>query len=198
MELSRRGADGQRHRAEGQSHGTESEPARRRPTARERQRIPARILRLTEQPGVHPPVDFFADALDQALGHGCVVAWAEGMVRGRRGLDFIPDAHSLSPAHFRGPTHLPLPLHWRRLPSSLVLCPRSPPGPHPPPHPPSLAPPSLVARASLLSPGSAAPLCSHMPPRYRQRAPMTLGITPRSRLLLPPGTNVAIPFGICT
>src|SRR5258708_19098430 len=34
----------------------------------------------------------------------------------------------------------------------------SPPGPRPPPLPPSLAPPSLVARSSLLHPGGAAPL----------------------------------------
>src|SRR6266853_1522805 len=35
---------------------------------------------------------------------------------------------------------------------------RSPAGPHPPPHSPFTAPPSLVARSSLLSPGGAAPL----------------------------------------
>src|SRR6516165_4549291 len=48
---------------------------------------------MPEQPRVHPPVDLLADALDQALGHGRVVARAEIAMRRRRGLDFFPDAH---------------------------------------------------------------------------------------------------------
>ena len=52
-----------------------------------------RSLQLTEQPGVHPPVDLLADPLDEALGHGRVVARAEITMGRRRGPDFIPDAH---------------------------------------------------------------------------------------------------------
>ena len=53
---------------------------------------------LTEQPGVYPLVDFFADPLDEAFGYGGVVGRAEIAVRGRRGADFILDAHFLCPS----------------------------------------------------------------------------------------------------
>jgi hypothetical protein len=38
---------------------------------------------MAEQPGVHPPVYLLADPLDEALGHGGVVARSEILVRGR-------------------------------------------------------------------------------------------------------------------
>ena len=60
--------------------------------------------RLAIQPGVHSLVDFFADALDETLGHGGVVAGAEIAVCRGRGPDFIPDAH-VAKLSARGPEH---------------------------------------------------------------------------------------------
>src|SRR6266851_5427111 len=62
------------------------------------------------------------------------------------------------PARLRGPTHLPIPLHCAAFPRRSCSAARSPAGA--PPTSPSLftAPPSLVARSSLLSPGDTAPL----------------------------------------
>jgi hypothetical protein len=51
---------------------------------------------MTEQPGVHPPVDLLADPLDEALRHGRVVARPEITVCGRRRRDFIPEAHAVT------------------------------------------------------------------------------------------------------
>src|SRR5260370_36421762 len=56
------------------------------------------------------------------------------------------------------PPHLPIPLHGAAFPRRSCSVSRSPPGPHPTSPSPFTAPPSLVARPSLLSPGDATPL----------------------------------------
>ena len=92
MQHRRRGPDSHAHRAEGQHHRAEPYPPGHRLTTQPR---PRRSLaaRLIVDSGVYSPVDFLADALDQTLGHGGVVAGAEITVCRRRGPDFIGDAH---------------------------------------------------------------------------------------------------------
>ena len=96
MQHHRRGPDGHAHRADAQHDRAEPDPARHRLTAHARS--PGSRRHLTEQPGVYPLVDFFADPLDEAFGYGGVVGRAEIAMRGRRGADFILDAHAVSPA----------------------------------------------------------------------------------------------------
>jgi hypothetical protein len=47
------------------------------------------------EPGVYPLVDFRANALDQTLGHGIVIARTQILVRGHRGanLRLVVAAH---------------------------------------------------------------------------------------------------------
>ncbi len=106
MQYRRRGPDRQAHRAEGQHHGAEPQPPGQwlatQPAA-----AAARIGvgHLAVQPGVHAPVDFLADALDESLGHGGVVAGAEITVCRGRGADFIPDAHAITLSADRAGRH---------------------------------------------------------------------------------------------
>jgi hypothetical protein len=95
MKHRRRGPDGHAHRTKAQHHGAEPDSSGHRLTTQPRPRRRALIGRLTIQPGVHSLVDFFADAVDEALGYGGVVAGAEIAVCRRRGPDFIPDAHAV-------------------------------------------------------------------------------------------------------
>src|ERR1700691_91397 len=102
MDHGRGGAYGQAHRPERQNYRADSYPARHRlpPRAQTRLRawIRAWVRALAVQPRVDPLVYFLADALDETFGHGRVVPRAEITVRGRRGPDFILDAHAVSPA----------------------------------------------------------------------------------------------------
>ena len=93
MKHRRRGPDGHAHRTKAQHHGAEPDSSGHRLTTQPRPRRRALIGRLAVQPGVHSLVDFFADAVDEALGYGGVVAGAEIAVCRRRGSDFISDAH---------------------------------------------------------------------------------------------------------
>ncbi len=81
MKDRRRGPDSHAHRAEAKHHGAEPDPAGHRLTTQPRPRRRGLIGRLAVQPGVHALVDFLADALDEPLGHGGVVAGAEIAVR---------------------------------------------------------------------------------------------------------------------
>jgi len=92
----RRGPDGHAHGTEAQHHGAEPDSSGHTLTTQPRPRRRVLIGRLAVQPGVHSLVDFFADALDEALGHGGIVAGAKIAMCCRRGPDFIPDAHAVN------------------------------------------------------------------------------------------------------
>ena len=93
MQHRRRGPDSHAHRAEGQHHGAEPHPPGHRLTTQPGPRRRGLVGRLAVQPGVHSPVDFLTDPLDETLGHGGVVAGSEIAVCRSRGPDFIGDAH---------------------------------------------------------------------------------------------------------
>ena len=93
MKDRRRGPDSHAHGAEGQHHGAEPDSSGPGLTTQPGPRRRALVGRMAVQPGVHSLIDFFADALDETLGYGGVVAGAEIAVCRGRGPDFIPDAH---------------------------------------------------------------------------------------------------------
>ena len=96
MKHRRRGPDGHAHGTEAQHHGTEPDSSGHWLTTQPRPRRRSLVGHLAVKPGVHSLVDFFADALDETLGHGGVVAGAEVVVCRRRGPHFIPDAHEVT------------------------------------------------------------------------------------------------------
>jgi len=98
VQYRRGGPDGHSHRPEGQHHPAEPDSSRHRLTARAPPQRRIWVPCLAVQSRVHSLVNFLADALDEALGHGRVISRAEIMVRARRGLDLFPDAHALPPA----------------------------------------------------------------------------------------------------